>query len=150
VKNTEADFWARVDKSGDCWIWRGTMHHGGYGLMWFQGYQWSTHRLAYKLTHGAIPDGLFVCHHCDVRACVNPAHLYAGTVQDNNRDKIVRGRARHGNLDKLTHCKHGHLFDEVNTLWSYNTGGRRRRSCRACMRIRYHRSKEISRMRSSA
>ncbi len=45
------------------------------------------------LNKGPIPDGLFVCHHCDNRKCINPEHLYVGTVQDNNNDRVVRGRS---------------------------------------------------------
>lgn len=90
-------FWSRVDTSGGedaCWEWMGRLHKGGYGRFAVDkrhkgGY---AHRQAYELSVGPIPEGLFVCHHCDNRKCVNPKHLYAGTHEDNVRDMLERGR----------------------------------------------------------
>lgn len=93
-------FWPKVDKaagSDGCWIWKSTIARNGYGRCW-DGYgsQAPAHRLSYEMAYGAVPEGLWVLHRCDVKACVNPAHLYAGTVTDNVRDAVDRGRLRIG------------------------------------------------------
>lgn len=74
-----------------CWLW---LKGKGYG----QHKGKPAHRYSYELHHGPIPQGLMICHKCDVKACVNPHHLYAGTALDNARDNSTRGK---GYQDKL-------------------------------------------------
>jgi hypothetical protein len=88
--------WNRTDRSGICWIWTGCKDNSGYGLISVGGRMMRTHRLAWELTHGPIPFGLFVCHHCDTRACINPEHLFLGTHKDNMQDKVRKGRRNGG------------------------------------------------------
>ena len=91
----EERFWPRVDKSAACWLWTGTLNHYGYGVLKVGGRAGrvlTTHRIAFELAHGPIPDGMRVLHKCDVPRCVNPAHLYLGTAADNTRDMMERGR----------------------------------------------------------
>lgn len=87
-------FWARVDKTGPCWLWTGSEQpKTGYGqITTHRGRSWRAHRLAWAFTHGRIPNDLSVLHHCDVRLCCNPAHLFLGTGVDNVRDMDTKGR----------------------------------------------------------
>jgi hypothetical protein len=77
-----------------CWLWRGdALKEKGYGRMRVRGHTIPAHRISFALANGVLPAGMLVCHHCDNPLCVNPAHLYAGTHQDNVRDMWARGRA---------------------------------------------------------
>jgi len=82
-----------VTESG-CWLFDGMWQANGYGMlsMGSRGKKKLAHRHAFELEHGPIPAGLFVCHKCDTPACVNPDHLFAGSVQDNNEDRSRKGR----------------------------------------------------------
>lgn len=91
-KNTPEDFWQRVDKSGDCWLWTGAISNGTYGKTNFAGKQYGAHQLAWILTNGEIPQGLFVCHKCDNPRCVNPDHLWLDTPKNNTHDMIRKAR----------------------------------------------------------
>lgn len=88
-----------IDRSaGDdqCWPWIGTRGDNGYGLVQSQGRQLRAQRVVYSMYKGEIPDGLFVCHHCDNPPCVNPAHLFVGTGLDNIADRQAKGRQAKG------------------------------------------------------
>lgn len=89
-----ARFWDGVDKQpGDgCWEWTGHCNDGGYGRVTRQTEDRLAHRYAWELENGPIPDGMFVCHHCDNPPCVRPDHLFLGTHTDNMRDAQRKGR----------------------------------------------------------
>lgn len=87
-----ARFWARVDKTGDCWLWLGPRDRKGYGMVCVRNRSWRAARFAWTVTRGPIPPGLFVCHHCDNPPCVRPDHLFVGTAGDNARDCVAKRR----------------------------------------------------------
>lgn len=90
-------FWEQVDKSGDCWLWTGSMRTGdesAYGQFNIDNRKFGAHRVAYELAYGPIPGDLCVLHTCDTPRCVRPDHLFLGTRADNNADKMQKGRAR--------------------------------------------------------
>jgi len=96
-RDAAARFWEKTyQQETGCWIWLASVTNIGYGRFWLHGRMLSAHRVAYELTHGAIPDGRFVLHNCDNCLCVNPAHLYLGTHQQNMADMRERNRQAKG------------------------------------------------------
>ena len=63
--NTAKDFYNRLKSMPNgCLEWTWYKDRNGYGQMHYNGVVKFTHRLAYELKYGAIPPGMFVCHHC--------------------------------------------------------------------------------------
>lgn len=125
-------FWARVDKSGECWRWTGAIGKPGYGNFWDGTRYMNAHRFALESVVGPLPFGAQACHRCDNRWCVRPDHLFVGSAGENMRDAVNKGRMRPWHAEK-TECKRGHPLSGANLHIRASDGGR---ICKTCRRDR--------------
>lgn len=91
-----ARFMEKVRITNSCWEWTSSLVGKGYGFFWHTKGDRLAHRLAYTMFNGPIPPGLCVLHYCDNPPCVNPGHLYLGTIVENNADRDSKGRTARG------------------------------------------------------
>lgn len=145
IKERIAAFWSKVDTGDErnhpdkCWLWKGAIDSGGYGLVSFydsDGKKHSTHahRLAMIYSGIKLTRRQHGLHKCNRPPCCRPSHLYAGTQRQNMKDRRLSGNH---NQSRKTHCPHGHIYDKDNTYISPDG----RRSCRACGILRQHKKR---------
>ena len=112
-------FWNKVDvQQSGCWLWTGERSKAGYGRIFWQRKKHGAHRVAYTELVGPIPADREIDHTCNVRNCVNPAHLRTVTHKEN----MIRIRK--------PHCKQGHEMAGYNLRLSSDG----QRHCRECNR----------------
>lgn len=126
----DRDFWDFVHKTHEhgCWAWTGTKDPKGYG-------RWGrkiASRHSWELANGSIPEGMWVLHHCDNKPCVNPRHLYLGTVVENTRDAMARDRVHR---PRKALCPEGHP-KEGDNLVVVVQGTQHSYRCRKCENTR--------------
>lgn len=139
---------ALTKKTKSCWLFTGSKIRG-YGQFHFNKKPTLAHRASYEIFVGKIPDGLWVCHKCDVRNCINPKHFFIGTRSDNMRDCVSKGRLywqRYSYNGSKINCSRGHRFSYKNTTVAVyrNKEGevyRIQRQCKACRKVRKNNNK---------
>lgn len=121
-----------------CWIWTGATRRN-YPLMRIGGKMMTVSRVMFSIFRGTIYASEVICHSCDNPRCINPDHLFVGTMKDNMSDASMKGRFFN---QRKTHCKHSHELSISNT---YLYDGKR--CCRICRSMAakksYHKKKTL-------
>jgi len=132
----ESRFWAKVDRRGpdECWPWLAGSNRG-YGIITDNNRKRRATQISWEIHNGApFPTGLDACHSCDNPTCVNPAHIWPGTMRDNILDAVKKGRINLRALHSInhnrekTHCHKGHPLSGANMKVMKNGS----RYCREC------------------
>ena len=118
-------FWDKVEKTGYCWNWKGSINSWQYGQVRINNRYWRVHRLAYTLLVGEIPQSKVLDHLCRNRICVNPNHLEPVT----NKENVLRGKGLTALNSQKTLCIRGHNLDGFN-LYITPSGYRNCKKCR--------------------
>lgn len=119
-------FFDKINMTDSCWLWKaGLRGKTGYGAFKLNGKVVDAHRVSYQINIGEIPEGMYVCHSCDNRLCVNPNHLFLGSAKENWKDGLDKGRIKLlGGIDTNKLKKHP-------SKGAYNRGCR----CNECKAI---------------
>jgi hypothetical protein len=124
-------FISKIEKTDDCWNWKGVKKDGSYGSFFYKGKDVPAHRFSYEFfTKRTIGFGLVIDHLCRNTKCVNPKHLEPVT----NRENVLRGIAPAAKHAAKTHCEHGHILVGKNNKVR-SRKGRAWRVCRTCKNL---------------
>lgn len=127
-------FWDRVEVTGCCWLWQGTIKNdSGYGVIGIDYKKYYVHRLVYEALVGPIPDGMHIDHICRIRHCVNPDHLEPVTLAEN----VLRGYSAGARAKRENVCVRGHQLTE-DTVWVTKTGARKCKQCSYITNTRWY------------
>jgi hypothetical protein len=134
MKTLRERFFERVTfgAEDECWPWTGWMGRRNYGRIEDGGKRRPAAQVAWELAHGKpFPAGMMACHRCDNPPCVNPAHIFPGTMSDNIKDAVAKGRHDPKGNAYRTHCRRGHELTPENVRMR----GDGARVCIACATI---------------
>lgn len=130
-------FLNKVDKTDGCWNWTASLRgKTGYGAFKINKKVIDAHRMSYLIHKGDIPSGMYVCHTCDNRTCVNPDHLFLGTAKDNWQDGFDKGRI------KIINAIDPEILKKHPSIGAYNRGCR----CNECKSLK---SESVKRWREN-
>lgn len=119
MKTREERFWEKVNKTDTCWLWTGSKTNWGYGCFWNGKKIVLAHRYSFELMAGIIKN--CALHTCDNRLCVRPDHIFDGTRQDNMKDMISKGRAKHPSMRGVWTKLDPNNYEEIKRLWPQMT-----------------------------
>lgn len=130
-------FKSKVNQRGshECWPWIGGTNLQGYGRFYVQGRKRQAAQIAWELFHEKpFPAELCACHSCDNPSCCNPSHIWVGSINENNNDRVTKGRSNNQHRDKES-CKHGHSYSGDNVITVTTVSGNTERACRHCRKL---------------
>ncbi len=107
-------------KNNGCWEWNGYLNRDGYGQIYIDGKSYRSNRASWLIFKGELEDDMCVCHRCDNPKCVNPDHLFKGTVNDNNIDAMRKGSLRSGCLHPRAKLTEKEIVEIRNSKLSQN------------------------------